>query len=430
MTALLELRGVKKVFPQRSKHDLLVLNQCHLSVKEGEVLAILGKTGSGKSTLLRIISGLIRPTAGDVLYEGKRVEGIVPDMAMVFQHFALLPWLTVLRNVELGLASKALPSAKQRELALETIDMVGMDGFETAYPNELSGGMCQRVGLARALVANPNMLLMDEPFSALDVLTAENLRNDLLDLWQKGIMNLKSIIFVSHNIEEAVCLADRVIVISSNPGSIVADIPIDLPHPRIAERDTPFWDKVDEIYQCMSETSMQLGRMADGHLIGTTAQLPKVAVPELSGLIVCLHDQEYGDEGELSALAEDMHLETDELFALVDVLVILNFAKVTKSKVKLTFTGKSFADADLQKRKRLFANQLLTCVPLVRLIRSQLDSASDHCVHEDYFVAHLEKDMGEDAAQDVLKTVINWGRYAEVFAYHANDGILSLDNPA
>ena len=215
LSPLIEVIGVQKSFKTGDRQDLLVLDDINFRMHEGEIIAILGKSGSGKSTLLRIIAGLIKPSNGAAYYRGKPVSGPARGIAMVFQSFALLPWLTVLQNVELGLEALGIARDERRERALKAIDTIGLDGFETALPKELSGGMRQRVGFARALVVNPDVLLMDEPFSALDVLTADNLKSDLLDLWQTKKTGLHGIVFVTHNIEEAALLADRIIVFNS-----------------------------------------------------------------------------------------------------------------------------------------------------------------------------------------------------------------------
>ncbi|MBY4871434.1 MULTISPECIES: ABC transporter ATP-binding protein, partial [Burkholderia] len=204
----------------KTQGELLVLDDANLSLREGEIVGLLGRSGSGKSTLLRIIAGLIEPTGGEVTYLGKPLRGPAEGVAMVFQTFALFPWLTVLQNVEAGLEALGVGARERRERALAAIDLIGLDGFENAYPRELSGGMRQRVGFARALVVDPTILLMDEPFSALDVLTAETLRTDLLDLWTQGRMPIKSVLIVTHNIEEAVFMCDRILVLSSNPGRV------------------------------------------------------------------------------------------------------------------------------------------------------------------------------------------------------------------
>ena len=257
-SALIAVQHVKKVYSQIDRQDLTVLQGVNFDLHVGEIVALLGKSGSGKSTLLRLIAGLTQPTAGQVVYDGKPVKGAMPGMSMVFQTFSLLPWLTVLKNVELGLLSKNIPKEVLREKALKVIDIVGMDGFESAYPRELSGGMCQRVGIARALVAEPDVLLMDEPFSALDVLTADNLRSDLLDLWASGKTNLKSIFMVTHNVEEAAVMADRVLIMGAGIAGISNDFNVSLAQPRQQE-DRQLKKLVERIYGHLSETSRLAG---------------------------------------------------------------------------------------------------------------------------------------------------------------------------
>src|SRR5438876_3066370 len=230
--ALLEVHSIRQAFPRPDGSQLLVLDDLNLNLAAGEIVGLLGRSGSGKSTLLRLVAGLARPSAGRITYLGQSVVAPAPGIAMVFQSFALFPWMTVLENVELGLEALGLPEAEIRRRALSAIDLIGLDGYESAYPRELSGGMRQRVGFARALVVHPNILLMDEPFSALDVLTAENLRTDLIELWTNRKLPIKGILLVTHNIEEAVFMCDRILIFSSNPGRVAGDIEVTFPHPR------------------------------------------------------------------------------------------------------------------------------------------------------------------------------------------------------
>ena len=255
------MRHVSRGF-DKTQGELLVLDDVDLSLQSGEIVGLLGRSGSGKSTLLRIVCGLIQPSSGEVMYQGQRVQGPAPGIAMVFQNFALFPWLTVLENVEVGLEAQRVPAAERRARALSAIDLIGLDGFENAYPREMSGGMRQRVGFARALVVNPTLLLMDEPFSALDVLTAETLRTDLLDLWTQARMPIQSVLIVTHNIEEAVLMCDRILVLSSNPGRVVAEIKVPFARPR-NRLDPAFRDLVDDIYATMTaRLSSEQGRRA------------------------------------------------------------------------------------------------------------------------------------------------------------------------
>ena len=417
---LLKVDNVKKSFKRKGSHELLVLDHVKFDIHEGEVIALLGKSGSGKSTLLRIIAGLIDATAGEVVYHGHAIHEPVPGLTMVFQHFALLPWLTVLENVELGLEAQGVPRAERRKRALAAIDVVGLDGFESAYPKELSGGMSQRVGIARALVVDPEVLLMDEPFSALDVLTADKMRGDLIDIWSSDKTNIKSILIVTHNIEEAVILADRVLVFANNPGYVQQEIRVDLPHPR--DEQTPqFRALVEKIYRIMTQPSA---------MIDAGYRLPQVQVSDLTGFLETLASSEYDRKVDLPVLAEDLHLEIDDLFPITEALDILHFAKVSEGDIELTDIGRELAAADILKQKKIFAAQVMTYVPLVRHIRRSLDHAENHEVSEDVFLKELRQNLSEQAADEVLTTVIDWARYAEIFAYDYNTGYLSLENPS
>src|ERR1700677_2808528 len=246
-TSLLDIHALRQTFPRADGGELLVLDGIDLHLAHGQIVGLLGRTGSGKSTLLRSIAGLMAPSAGTITYLGRPVTAPPPGIAMVFQGFALFPWLTVLENVQLGLEALGLPEVEIRKRALAGIDLIGLDGYESAYPRELSAGMRQRVGFARALVVHPNILLMDEPFSALDVLTAETLRTDFLDLWAEGRMPIKGVILVTHNIEEAVLMCDRILVFGSNPGRILSEIKVSLPQPR-NRLDPSFRELVERIY--------------------------------------------------------------------------------------------------------------------------------------------------------------------------------------
>ncbi len=348
---ILQVKNVSKSFKKAEHQDLLVLDNINFALQDGEIVALLGKSGSGKSTLLRIIAGLVAPSQGDVLYRDKPVNGPAQGIAMVFQNFALLPWLTVLQNVELGLEALGIPRVERRQRALKAIDTIGLDGFESAYPKELSGGMRQRVGFARALVVNPDILLMDEPFSALDVLTADNLKSDLLDLWQAKKTNTNGILFVTHNIEEAAFLANRIIIFGSDPGFIRAQLAVDLPHPR-NDQDPHFRKVVDQIYTLMTTQAQQTSR-AKIKKIDMGYRLPDVDISELTGLLEILADHE--GHSDLPVLADYLSLNIDDLFPLTEMLEVLGFAKVSAGDIELTPAGKLFAHADILDRKKIFA---------------------------------------------------------------------------
>lgn len=424
---IIHLDNCKKSFRKSSTQELLVLEDVNFKLQEGEIVALLGKSGSGKSTLLRIIAGLVAPSAGHVSYRGKTVTGPVQGVAMVFQSFALMPWLTVLENVELGLEAQGVPREERRKRAIEAIDIIGLDGFESAFPKELSGGMRQRVGFARALVINPDVLLMDEPFSALDVLTAENLKSDLLDLWKEKKTNTNGILLVTHNIEEAATMADRIIIFGSDPGYIRAELNVNLPQPRDPE-SKDFQKLVDKIYTLMTTGPKERAKRAlREHQIGLGYRLPDVEPSELSGLIETMISFEATID--LPELADEISMNIDDLFPIIETLEILGFATVSEGDIQLTDLGKAFSEADLQERKQIFAHRLQEKVPLARYIRRILDEKSGHRISEERFLTKLEDYLSDKEAERVLRTMIDWGRYAELFAYDFNSGILSLENP-
>ena len=426
---IIEVVGVEKSFRKGDRQELLVLHDINFRMYAGEIVAILGKSGSGKSTLLRILAGLVSPSVGTVSYRGKSVHGPARGISMVFQNFALLPWLTVLQNVELGLEALGIDREERRERALKAIDTIGLDGFESAFPKELSGGMRQRVGFARALVVNPDVLLMDEPFSALDVLTADNLKSDLLDLWETKKTGIHGIIFVTHNIEEAALLADRIIVFNSNPGSIRGELKVTLPHPR-SELDPRFRNQVDRVYTLMTtQVQTETGGIEGHPPIDLGYRLPDASVAEITGLLETLNAPETDGKMDLPDVADTLMLNIDELFPLTELLEILQFAKVSKGDITITDAGKAFVEADILERKKMFLDHLKKYVPLARYIYDQLTRHPRHRALEENFLSLLEDYLTEKEATRVLRTVIEWGRYAELFAYDYNAGVLSLENP-
>ncbi len=424
---LLRAGGVCKTYQMPDHHDRLVLDHLDFTLREGEIVAILGKSGSGKSTFLRILAGLVPPSDGVVEYRGKPVVEPVHGIAMVFQSYALFPWLTVLGNVELGLEAQGVAAAERRRRAVDAIDLIGLDGFENAYPKELSGGMRQRVGFARALVVNPDILLLDEPFSSLDVLTAETLRGDLLDLWDDRRIPTKGIVLVSHNIEEAVEIADRILIFASDPGHIRADIPIAQPRPRAAP-GAGFRQIVDQVYTLLTETGRDGRRGAKPEPIGIGYRLPDAAVQQLSGLIDSLTEAPYHGRADLPHLADEEHLVMDELFPLIETLQLLGFAHVSGGDIELTPLGRAYAEADMLTRKQLFADAVLKHVPLAAHIRRVLDERPGHRAPAARFLRELEDHLSEEEAERVLDTVINWGRHAEIFAYDYDSEVLNLEN--
>ncbi len=413
---------------RKGPSDVLVLDDVNLVLGDNEMVALLGRSGSGKSTLLRIIAGLMPPTRGSVTIAGRRVDGPAGDVAMVFQSFALFPWLTVLENVEIGLEAQGVVPEARRRRALAAIDLIGLDGYESAFPKELSGGMRQRVGLARALVVHPKVLLMDEPFSALDVLTAETLRTDLLDLWHEGKMPISSILMVTHNIEEAVLMCDRILLFSSNPGRIVADIKVDLPQPR-SRLEPKFRELVDDIYEQMTARPKgQPARQSAFPGTGIAMVLPRVSPNVLAGLMEAVAAEPYNGRADLPPLADELHREVDDLFPVAEMLQLLRFAEFAEGDIRLTDAGWTFVRAEPDARKQLFRQHVLTYVPLVTHIRRVLDRSS-HRAPASRFRDELEDHMSEDAAESTLRAVISFARYGEIFAYDEESGVFSLDNP-
>ncbi len=429
-TDVLEARGVRQAFPKPAGGELVVLDDVSLALREGEIVGLLGRSGCGKSTLLRIIAGLIRPSAGEVRYEGKPLQGPAEGIAMVFQTFALFPWLSVLENAEIGLEARGMPEAVTRRRALQAIDLIGLDGYESAYPRELSGGMRQRVGFARALVVEPKVLLMDEPFSALDVLTAETLRTDLLDLWQEGRIPIKSILMVTHNIEEAVLMCDRVLVLSSNPGRVAADIAVPLAHPR-DRLDPDFRQLVDKIYALMTQRPepKPAGREAAAQAVGLGLALPEVSTNSLAGMLEEIAAPPYNGQADLPHLADSLQLEIDDLFPLGETLQLLHLAEFADADIKLTAAGKRFVDMDVDQRKKLFGDQLLANIPLASHIKRVLDERPSHRAPAARFREELEDYMSEEYAERTLRAIINLSRYGELFAYDENAKTFSYENP-
>ncbi len=428
--ALVSVKQVKHYYKRGTSSNLLVLDNVDLDLYDNEIVALLGRSGSGKSTLLRIISGLMPASEGEVDVDSKPVKGPADGLAMVFQSFALFPWLTVLENVELGLEAQGVEPEDRRKRALAAIDLIGLDGFETAYPKELSGGMRQRVGLARALVVNPKLLLMDEPFSALDVLTAETLRTDLLDLWCEGRMPIRAILLVTHNIEEAVLMSDRILVFSSNPGRVIAEIKVNLPQPR-NRVDPAFRALVDDIYARMTAKST-FTPSKEGLFPGTgiSMSLPPVSTNTLAGLLETLAEPPFNGKADLPLLAERAQMEVDELFHAAETLQLLRFAELAEGDLKLNDAGRRFVEAGVDERKAQFSLHLVTYVPLVAHIKHILDERPSHRASIIRFKDELEDKMPSEDAETTLHTVINWARYAEVLAFDGETGMISLDNPS
>lgn len=422
---IIEACAVEKFYPQPDGRRIEVIAPTNLAIYPDQIVAILGPSGSGKSTLLRILTGLAYPSAGKVLWHGSPLDGQLPNVGIVFQTFALFPWLTVLENVEAPLKARIIGSVERRKRALKIIDTVGLDGFETAYPKELSGGMRQRVGFARAMVIEPEVLFMDEPFSSLDVLTAENLRGELLELWLNKKIPTRAIFIITHNIEEAVFLADRIIVFGRNPGRIRTDFMVQLAHPREHQSER-FIELVDYIYKVLTKPQIEQPPLT------TTAEqidkkypmLPHVRLGGLVGLLEILLDR--GGHDELHRLADELVMEVDDLLPIIEAAQLLNFIRLHEGDVELTPEGRAFVEADILTRKVLFREAALQHVPLLRQIEHALRAKSNHRLSDEFFYDILEEHFSEKEAQRQLETAISWGRYAEIFDYDAGSKLLYL----
>ncbi|MCX7794252.1 MAG: nitrate/sulfonate/bicarbonate ABC transporter ATP-binding protein [Thermodesulfovibrionales bacterium] len=418
---ILEAKNIYKSFPMAGGKSLRVLEDITFSVEEGEIISIVGPSGAGKSSLLRILAGLAEPTSGEVLYHGKPLNNQKPKIGMVFQNFAIFPWLTVLENVEVGLLAKDIPKDIARDKALKVIDLVGLDGFEEAYPRELSGGMKQRVGIARALVVEPEILFMDEPFSALDILTAENLRSEIIDLWLKKRMPTKSIILVTHNIEEAIELSDRIIVMSHNPGKIKADFVVTLPQPR-DRNSKEFKYLLDELYIILTKPPEEVPFLVRKERYQF---LPHAKIGAISGLIELVYDK--GGRADIPQLASDLSMEVDDIFPLTEAAVFLGLAEIREGDIILTEQGKIFAEADTLSKKELFRDMAINNIQLIKQIVQVLSQSAKHRISEDFFIEILENHFTKEEAWNQLETAIDWGRYAELFAYDYDTGELYLE---
>jgi len=426
--ALLKLRHVQQIYTSGQRRFTAV-QDVNLTVVEGEFVALLGPSGCGKSTLLRIITGLQKPSEGSVLYRDQPLKGVNPHATIVFQSFALFPWLSVFENVDLALKARDIPSNVRTPRVLDLIDRVGLDGFETAYPRELSGGMRQKVGFARAMAVEPELLCLDEPFSALDVLSAESLRGELMELWTGGSIPTKAILMVSHNIEEAVFMADRIVVMDKEPGRIIAEVKVEFPHPRQRKSDE-FQRVVDEVYgmlagQTQSE-AIELGT-APGEQ-GHTRSLPKIAISDLAGLLEHLSELP-ANRQDIYRLPEELKVDPSHILSLAETAEILGFAYVEKGDINLTSLGETFAEASIQARKEIFATRIRR-LPLVRWLTTMLTHSENHALDWDVIHTALELEFPTDEAEKQLDTLINWGRYAELISYNDDKALVYLETPS
>jgi NitT/TauT family transport system ATP-binding protein len=422
---IIRAEQVEKYYAQPSENRIQVISPTDLSISEGEIVALLGPSGSGKSTLMRMLTGLSTPSAGEVYWHEKPIASTKVNVSIVFQSFALFPWLTVFENVEAPLKAQGMEAAERRKRAMKILDTVGLDGFQAAYPKELSGGMRQRVGFARALVVEPEVLFMDEPFSALDVLTAENLRSELLELWHNKTIPTRAIFIVTHNIEEAVLLADRIIVLGRNPGHVRTDFRVAIPHPR-NRKAAAFTQLVDYIYKVLTQPEAKppaLPLTPEGRPVRDQRQMHYQMLPHarpggIAGLLEILLDHNGKDD--IYRLADDLAFEIDDLLPIVDAAQLLGFLKVTEGDAAITPIGAEYANSEILRQKELFRSAAVDNVLLLRQIVRAIEAKSDKSVPEEFFHDVLDEQFSEDETVRQLETAINWGRYAELFDFDAS----------
>ncbi len=420
--ALLQVRNVSRYYGKGAKRFMAV-QDINLKIYPNEFVCLLGPSGCGKSTMLRMITGLNPVSEGQVLYKGQPLTGVNPHATIVFQTFALYPWLTVQENVEVALKARSVPEAARREKALQLLDKVGLDGFESAYPRELSGGMRQKCGFARAMAIEPELFCLDEPFSALDVLSAEALRGELMELWLNKAIPTQAVLMVTHNIEEAVFMADRIIVMEKDPGRVLTELAVTLRHPR-HHKDTAFQALVDKVYAAVAgKTEPESGGITPS-LPGQMVKLPDAAINRMAGLLEKVNEE--GGRHDLYRLAQDLTLELDDMLPVVEAAELTGFATVDQGDIALTPLGQTFADASIPARKEIMAGRVLR-LPVIGWIYETLQADDDHRVAEEYFAEKLQADFGEYAGEQ-LDTAINWGRYAELFEFDDDTDELYLQS--
>ncbi|MBX2999660.1 MAG: AAA-associated domain-containing protein [Caldilineaceae bacterium] len=419
---LLQVENVSQIYGSGAR-QFVAIQKINLSIDEGLYVALLGPSGCGKSTLLRIITGLQQATEGKILYRGEPLRGVNPHATIVFQTFALFPWLTVQDNVEVALKAKGIPANLRTPRAIDALDRVGLDGFETAYPRELSGGMRQKVGFARAIVTEPELLCLDEPFSALDVLSAETLRGELMELWLEGKIPTKAILMVSHNIEEAVFMADHIVIMDKNPGRIVSRLNVDLPHPR-ARKSAEFQAIVDQVYAALAGQTqpehVELGTPPGEP--GFTRHLPHIAIIDLAALLEFLTSMLKG-RADIFRLPDELGVNSDHLLRLTEAAELLGFATITKGDIALTPLGETFAEASILARKEIFATRIHR-LPIVRWLLNLLAASEQHRIGYGVVKAALELEFPAQEAERQIDTLIDWGRYAEILAYDDDSEII------
>ncbi len=431
---LVSLSHVQRIFTLPSGKTLPVLMDINVTLHEGELVAILGPSGCGKSTLIRIAAGLLSPTHGEVRYRGRPVLEPNPHVALVFQQFALFPWLTVAQNIEQALIPRGIEPSTRRQRVAEVITLIGLDGFEEAYPRELSGGMKQRVGMARALVVQPELLCMDEPFSQVDALTAETLRSEVVNLWRDREKYPQSIFMVSHDIHEVALMASRILIMTANPGRIKTVIDNPLPYPR--DPRTPAYQAfVDKLHAAITGLYLPeevLGTPPVTILAGSVgmhaiAPLPFVEVREIIGLLEAVRTR--GGDVEFFRLIAEMGRAFTRILLAVKAAELLGFLHTPEDHLILTEIGRAFVVAPRKVRRQLFRGQLVQ-VPLVKRVREMIEHSPEHRLEKDVPLEELAIQCPQEDPKRLLRILVNWGRFAELWGYQPSIGLVASNGTA
>jgi NitT/TauT family transport system ATP-binding protein len=418
-----EIKGIQKSFDRGTGKLLRVLEDINLDIRANEVVCLIGPSGCGKSTILRIFAGLIAPTKGRTFYHGQKMEGLNPGVAIVFQNFALYPWMTVEENVRTVLHALALPETEVKEKAHRAIRLVGLEGFEEAYPRELSGGMKQRVGMARALAVDPEILFMDEPFSHVDALTAEGLRAEILDIWDDAERNPSSILMVSHDIKEVAYMADRVVVLSANPGRVRTIVENPLPRPRDM-RSPEFLRLVDQLHDIITSAELpdvEITAPEPSLLPDLVEPLPATHSSDILGLLEYLETQ--GGTSDLFQVVAATHVPFEKVLASTKGAEMLDFVDTPKRQVVLTPLGQRFVRANMDDRKDIWKAQLLE-LRLFRLVQELMELHKGELKAEELH-AELQHRLPMENPEQTFETLVTWGRFGELFAYHQDRGVLT-----
>ncbi len=418
-----ELKGIQKAFDRGTGKPLRVLEDINLDIRANEVVCLIGPSGCGKSTILRIFAGLIEPTQGRAYYHGEEMKGLNPGVAIVFQNFALYPWMTVEENVRTVLRAKGLGEEEIKEKSHRAIRLVGLEGFEEAYPRELSGGMKQRVGMARALSVDPEILFMDEPFSHVDALTAEGLRAEILDIWDDAERNPSSILMVSHDIKEVAYMADRVVVLSANPGRVRTIVENPLPRPRDM-RSPEFLRMVDQLHDIITSAELpdvEVSAPVPSLIPDLVEPLPMAHSSDILGLLEYLETQ--GGASDLFQVAASTHVPFEKVLASTKGAEMLDLVDTPKRQVVLTPLGQRFVRANMDDRKDLWKAQLLD-LKLFRLVQEEIELHKGELKRET-LMAEVQQRLPMENPEQTLDTLVNWGRFGELFAFREERGVLT-----